>query len=537
MVTITACAAAEMGESGWPVVVNRADVSANQSDPHPDNAVSHETPVRVGVGDLVWADTNVDGLQDPGEPGLADVEVELYQHGNNIPFTTTTTDSEGFYVFFQMPAGDYKLLFEAPDGYTFTQQIAGDPELDSDANQSGETRVFSVELGLDYFHLDAGLYATPSVGDRVWLDTNGNGEQDDGEAGVENVTVNLYDQHGQQLISSTQTDAEGLYLFDGLQATRYKVEFELPSGYAFTLKGVGGDARDSDANDEGWTDVFELDAGEQNLDIDAGIYIPATVGDWVWQDDDADGVQDTGEDTGVQNVMVTLYLEGQPISTTHTDSTGRYTFTQLRPDVSYSLGFELPGVYTFTLQDAIPGDDENDSDPDRATGRTATFTLSSGEDITSWDAGTYELPSVGDRVWLDANGDGIQNDGSSGVSDVQVRLFRDGVDTGQSVNTGQVGHYVFTELEIGVPYSLAFQLPSGYVFSPINEGGDDTMDSDVYTTTGWTDTFILGPGQHDTRWDAGLIPVNPIGDQEAPSLPAGVQKPVWHYWVLRHKPW
>lgn len=100
-----------------------------------------------------------------------------------------------------------------------------------------------------------------ALGDFVWLDTNGNGIQDGGEPGVANATVHLYQVSGgaSQMISTTTTNSNGLYLFDNLPAGSYFVEFVAPDGFSFTTANVGDDATDSDA-----------DVPEMELSIDDG---------------------------------------------------------------------------------------------------------------------------------------------------------------------------------------------------------------------------------------------------------------------------
>ena len=61
------------------------------------------------------------------------------------------------------------------------------------------------------------------------------------------------------------------------------------------------------------------------------------------------------------------------------------------------------------------GDDAFDSDAG-ADGLTNCYTLSAGQTETSVDAGFYEKAEIGDRVWLDANKNGIQDAGEAGVS-------------------------------------------------------------------------------------------------------------------------
>lgn len=67
------------------------------------------------IGDRVWEDTNGDGIQDPGEPDIANVTVDLIWdlNGNgaidaNEPvLATRTTNSNGYYEFSELIFGNY----------------------------------------------------------------------------------------------------------------------------------------------------------------------------------------------------------------------------------------------------------------------------------------------------------------------------------------------------------------------------------------------------------------------------------------------
>ncbi len=114
------------------------------------------------------------------------------------------------------------------------------------------------------------------IGDRVWDDANCNGIQDAGEVGLANVRVNLYrcDPNGScTLVMFTLTDANGRYLFSGLEAGQYFVEFVLPPYYRFSaLNQSDNDAIDSDANVvTGRTELITLGSGETTLIWDAGM--------------------------------------------------------------------------------------------------------------------------------------------------------------------------------------------------------------------------------------------------------------------------
>ena len=86
-----------------------------------------------------------------------------------------------------------------------------------------------------------------ALGDLVWYDTNANGVQDNGEAGVAGVTVKLFSNNCTvDSGMSTTTDGSGIYGFSNLQPGAYCVEFvtsSLPTNYSFTQKDQGDEPR------------------------------------------------------------------------------------------------------------------------------------------------------------------------------------------------------------------------------------------------------------------------------------------------------
>ncbi|MFS4439690.1 SdrD B-like domain-containing protein, partial [Paracoccaceae bacterium GXU_MW_L88] len=183
-----------------------------------------------------------------------------------------------------LAAGDYQVRFTTPDGYEFTEAstVAADAvNSDSDANvASGLTGTVTLDIGEAERDVDAGLVqidtGDASLGDTVWFDDNGNGVQDANEAGVAGQTVRLV-QNG-TTVKTTTTDANGKYLFTGLAAGSYVVDFDLDDGFEFTSANAGSnDAVDSDANETtGQTGSYTLAIGEQNLTVDAGVIRTAT---------------------------------------------------------------------------------------------------------------------------------------------------------------------------------------------------------------------------------------------------------------------
>ena len=133
-------------------------------------------------------------------------------------------------------------------------------------------------------------FRAASLGDRLWVDSNGDGIQNDGATGISGQTVTLIGGGADGLISTagdntsatTTTGANGIYGFTGLTpGVQYQVQFTKPAGSTYTTQDVSGnslDSTDSDVNASGLSQIVTLAAGQSNLTIDAGVVIPASIG-------------------------------------------------------------------------------------------------------------------------------------------------------------------------------------------------------------------------------------------------------------------
>lgn len=136
---------------------------------------------------------------------------------------------------------------------------------------------------------DGAIVSTGAIGDYVWMDTNHNGIQDEGEPGIANATVSLYElkpNNYRTKIQQQYSDASGHYRFENLSAGQYYVTVSVPyetyySPYKSTLSLQGDDATvDSDLSPSRWeTRVITLSDHEVVDDLDLGFYDPVPVAD------------------------------------------------------------------------------------------------------------------------------------------------------------------------------------------------------------------------------------------------------------------
>ncbi|MCB9326661.1 MAG: T9SS type A sorting domain-containing protein [Lewinellaceae bacterium] len=503
------------------------------------------------LGDIVFEDTNGNGVFDQGEPTVNGATATISgTDGLGNPYTAPvqTTGPDGMYMFGDLPPGSYKITFTTPAGsnYVFTASDDpsgnGDDTNDSDANagMGGMTPFYTIESGDVDLTVDAGMYLPGKLGDIVFEDTNGNGVFDQGEPTINGATATISgtDGLGNPYTAPVQTTGpDGMYMFGDLPPGSYKITFTTPAGsnYAFTApddpSGNGDDTNDSDANAAmgGMTPFYTIESGDVDLTVDAGMFLPGKIGDIVWEDTNGNGVLDPGEPT-VNGATATISgTDGlgnpytAPVQTTGPD--GMYMFGNLTPG-SYKITFTTPAGsdYVFIASDdpSNNGDDTNDSDANPAMGgMTPFYTIESGETDLTVDAGMYIPGKIGDIVWEDVNGNGVQDPGEPTVNGATATISgTDGLGnpyTAPVQTTGPDGMYMFGDLPPG-SYKITFTTPAGstYVFTASDDpssNGDDTNDSDANAAMGgMTGMYPIMSGDTIPTVDAGMFVPGKLGD-------------------------
>lgn len=360
----------------------------------------------ASISGTVYKDDG-DGEIETSDTAISAVTVTLYadSNGDGIadgePLATTITDSSGDYSFTELPAGDYVVVETDPTNYyssadADTDKNGKDPDntandSDNSANQIAVT-LTTGETSLDNDFLDDtkpnfGFNGLGAIGDTIFLDINGNGEQDGSESGITGVTVNLYkvlwngdtddsdgdgnvvdndelDFAGKTLLTSETTDNDGNYLFEGLEALSGNYYYLVEVTASGDLADLSTQTADPDfggipcdPSTDAWCDsqlvVYNFSAGSIFRGADFGyqsdvVAINGTVwndtdGDTkYWDDVDADGTRSYTDidgdgildyepllESGLAGVTVTLYLTDDTfVAETTTDADGGYSFTE-----------------------------------------------------------------------------------------------------------------------------------------------------------------------------------------------------------------
>ncbi len=515
------------------VILNEAHVSSASYVSTPEVSVARF----VAIGDTVWLDSDADGMQDFGEPGLAGVQLLLLDCDNDgtnctpydsdpttpgVQTATTTTDANGNYIFDGLPSGSYSVVVTGgvPAGLGLT--TVDDPGYPGDNSEAAVIGALSMYVDADFgFGPNPG---TASVGDFVWNDANGDGVQDSGEAGLASVDVELYDVgpdgvYGTAddvgVVATTTTDASGNYLFAGVAPGQYVVQIDdttLPAGSTVT----SGPQSSSDPSN-----VFTLNSGDVDLTVDFGYEVPGTysITNTVWMDPDMDGALDPGEN-GIAGVTVNLLDDnGNIVATTTTDANGDFTFSGL-----------ADGDYTIEITDTAG----NLSGLAGTTSEASVWEMDvtvAGGDVVGEDFGYNRTGTIGDSIYSDANGNGVQDSGEPGIGNVTIELYDlgpDGVLGGGddtlvgTTTTDGTGAYQFTGLSDG-----------DYGVVVTDDNGELTGDSNTGDPNGGADsTSVVSLNLFDHDSDPGTPDVVSSDlDQDfgyQPPTPGSIDGTIWY---------
>ncbi|HQY98636.1 MAG TPA: SdrD B-like domain-containing protein [Propionicimonas sp.] len=409
-----------------------------------------------------------------------------------------------------------------------------------------------------------------SVGDFVWVDTNRLGDQNAGEPGIPGVVLKLTDPDGNAVpgVGPATTDQNGFYKFADLPALaagkHYTVSIDRDdtstkaalANYVPTLAGEGSTPHAANDSSTWIAESSDLTSnGDEDLTLDFGFVAKSyALGNKVWIDTDADGVQDAGE-SALAGVTVSLTkadgspatdVDAQAVAAVVTGADGLYCFDKL-PAGSYKVNFALTDAqkaqYAFTSTGK--GTAATDSDANSA-GDTPAITLGSSSDLTktttgllpsgattlgasegidpTWDAGVVQLVSIGDYVWLDNDRNGKQDEvPATPVANVPVTLLAaNGTTVLKTTTTNSAGFYSFDNLTAGAEYFVKFDKPASYSFTIKGAGAATAAgdDSDVDPGTGLTAKFTAPTtgsnslsSPDEPKIDAGLVKYNLILDK------------------------
>jgi hypothetical protein len=213
----------------------------------------------LSIGNLVYEDSNNNGVKDTGEPGVANALVQLFATGDDNAIggsgtaadvqtgSNFATDATGAYLFSALPAGNYYLKVTPPADYLFTGGTPDTADDNIDNNNDGAqpggsgTALFSPVINLSggaesitdgdtdpdtNLTVDFGLWSSVAVGNMIFLDINGDGFRNEGES-LGGIYVELYAQGATPgvddpvSVGTSGCSCQGRYYLDSLNPGTY----------------------------------------------------------------------------------------------------------------------------------------------------------------------------------------------------------------------------------------------------------------------------------------------------------------------------
>jgi hypothetical protein len=177
----------------------------------------------IGICGVKFGDTNQNGEQDEEESNLSGWEIELFdiEHSTSTPIMTTAT-TEGGYCFTDIEEGTYVVSEVMQSGWASTTPDSVEVYF------SGEERL-TVDFG--------NFQATSSIHGLKYHDEDGDGERDEGEAGLAGWVIVLSSQ--EEVVATTTTMEGGEYWFTDLAPGEYTVSEEAQLGWGQTQPSEG----------------------------------------------------------------------------------------------------------------------------------------------------------------------------------------------------------------------------------------------------------------------------------------------------------
>ena len=366
------------------------------------------------INGTVFNDRNRDATQDTNDLGMAGISISLVSQADNST-RSATTDSNGFYKFTSTAAGSYTVTVNTPNDRTNTTDSSKSVTLtsgQSSTNNFGLAKKPRSNTGV--------------IGGTTCFDLNG-----DGRCGLfeSRLSIRLLlvlfggrSPDGGEVVAETISDSDGSYVFEDVPAGSYQIQPDLPA----ELVGSVPAQIPVIVSDQGTTSVSFPTASNDNV---TGV---------VFSDLDGNGIQSALE-TGHSGLEVTLKRDGAIDSTRTTNSNGQFQFDGIDSNSSYTVEISSPSgkvATTATSQSIAPRDPAN-------FGLVDSDTLIGG-------------------VFVDLNGNGIQDPTEAGLSGVSIEVSGGSLTEAMRTTTSDSGTYKFSNVPAG-EYIVTQSGLSGYV--------------------------------------------------------------------------
>lgn len=409
----------------------------------------------ASVQGKVYLDSNYDGKLNGKEQAASGIKVTLHDAGGGV-VATATTDANGIYSIKGIMPGAYSLHFLRKEGHAFTRFRPQEEEgswVKSLVGSEGVTELIEIAMGESLLHINAGMLPSSTVAGVFFDDLNDNGLQDEGELGMEDVTVRLYSQEAEVDLTA-KVQADGSYFFDGVMPGSYTLTYSLPEHVELASVEDGGNTLAGKGR-QVESQPFQVEAGVENQQPLVGAVRLGSWEGYLFHDINGNGVQDQGEErlAGLKLTLIPGRSDVDVLEAT-AGQDGAFSLTGIRPG-RYQLGLELPEGYIFSGNIKEAG-----LTLDTASAQKLTIAWAQLVSRKVYPIGGVRPGTITGSVWLDENRDQTQGQEEQMLSGLEFEL----IDEAQgkvvkSALSDEKGQASFTMVRPGA-YTVRFTIPS-----------------------------------------------------------------------------
>ena len=432
-------------------------VTLNAGNPVQEN-INFGYVKKHAISGTVYLDQNRDKAKDGGDIAQSGVTVKLVDASGAV-VATTTTDADGNYSFTGLNDGTYTVQVDKTGPLASTEQTE-DPSGNGDSRSQAITFTRSDP---DVTNVNFGYAEDYTVSGTVYYDKDRSETLNNGEPGFDGVTVNLLDEAG-ATVATTTTKADGTYSFAKLPAGKYTVKVE-PSDLLKKLE----QTEDPDGTKDHTSGVVQVSHDNPSVqNVNFGYATNYTIKGTIYRDADRSESLEDGEKL-YQGVTVDLLdASGNVVATTTTDAHGAYAFTNLE-EGTYKVRVRQEGPIADLVQTEDP-----DATKDNASG---DITLELNDPIKeNVNFGYISDNSISGTIYRDDNRSNSLNGGEAGYPEQTVQLLDKDGQVIKTTKTDANGNYSFDNLPDGT-YSVKVVKDGALTDLEQTEDPDATKDS------------------------------------------------------------
>lgn len=458
------------------------------------------------ISGVKYEDNYGDGRKNYGDKGLENWTIKLYDKNWKL-VKMDITNKKGEYYFDELDKGTYYVCEVQQDGWAQTEPVKG-PEKNG-------TNCYKIDIsnsGQDMKSKNFGNFYLGEIQGTKYEDINGNGLWDEGEEGLRNWKIRLYNDDWKK-IESDSTDDNGSYKFSKLTKGTYYVCEEIIEDWVQTEPSLPEGIMEAIYNEdrvvlgENGSNCYRVKishSGQKVYELDFGNYRNGQISGYKFEDVNYNGQWDEEEPT-LEGWEIRLWNLNEEViypepevtpttviptatyvpspsgvfaSTTNsgitgyisrwTDEEGRYSFEGLMAGEYMVCEVLQPGwmqTYPNNLSDMVEASAIAYPEPERDS-KCWYITITSGSSEYA-DFGNFELGIVKGYKWNDVNGNGVKDEDEDNIEGWKIQLYEATEDSegglvpgnklGEPIVTNSEGWFMFEDLEPGVYFVAEVQ--------------------------------------------------------------------------------